>query len=108
MESLAVDIGESFDSPFGKSGAGGVGLGELVSIILSNALVVAGVILLFLLVLGGIGIIAGAGNDNPEQTAKGKQAVTAAVIGFIIVFASYWIIQVIQSITGVEILNPGF
>ena len=104
MGNLAVDIGDSFGSPFGKT----AGLGQLVSVVISNALIVAGVILLFLLVLGGIGIIAGAGNDNPEQAAKGKQAVTAAVIGFIIVFASYWIIQIIQSITGVQILNPSF
>lgn len=100
----AVDIGGSFGSPLGRD----YGLGQLVSIILSNALVVAGVIFLFLLVAGGIGMIAGAGGNNPEQAAKGRQAATSAVIGFIIIVAAYWITQIIETITGVKILNPGF
>ena len=104
MEKIAVNIGSEFGSPFGQN----YGFGDLVSIILSNALVVAGIILLFLLIFGGISMIMGAGQDNPEQAAKGKQATTSAVIGFIIIFAAYWIIQIIETITGLNILKPGF
>ena len=104
MEKIAVDIGESFGSPFGQT----YGLADLVSVILSNAIVVAGIILLFLLIFGGISKIMGAGQDNPEQAAKGRQAATSAVIGFIIIFAAYWIIQIIETITGLNILKPGF
>ncbi len=104
MEKIAVNIGSEFGSPFGQN----YGFGDLVSIILSNALVVAGIILLFLLIFGGISMIIGAGQDNPEQAAKGKQATTSAVIGFIIIFAAYWIIQIIETITGLNILKPGF
>lgn len=103
MEKIAVNIGEEFGSPFGRE----YGLADLVSIILSNALVVAGIILLFLLIFGGISMIVGAGQDNPEQAAKGRQAATSAVIGFIIIFAAYWIIQIIETITGLQILKPG-
>jgi hypothetical protein len=99
----AVDIGTSFGSPFGQS----LGVGNLVSIILSNAVVLAGVIMLFLMLIGGFGIIMGAGQDNPETAAKGRKAVTAAVIGFIIIFASYWIIKIVETITAVKILKPG-
>jgi len=103
MSNLAqIDIGAQFGSKFGTE----LGIGDLVSIILSNALVLAGVILLFILVFGGIAMIAGAGNNNPEQAAKGKQAATSAVIGFIIVFAAYWIIQLIEILTGFSILRP--
>lgn len=103
MEKLAlVDIGKSFGSPFGQT----KGLADLVSVILSNALVIAGIIFLFLLIFGGISMIAGAGRDNPEQAAKGKQAATAAVTGFIIIFAAYWIILIIEAATGLAILNP--
>ena len=104
MEKIAVDIGESFGSPFGQT----YGLADLVSVILSNAIVVAGIILLFLLIFGGVSMIIGAGQDNPEAAGKGKQAATAAVIGFIIIFAAYWIIQIIETITGLDILKPGF
>jgi len=99
-----INIGQQFNSPIGTT----VGLGGLVSIILSNALVIAGIILVFLLVFGGVSVIASAGRDNPEGAAKGKQAVTAALVGFIIIFAAYWIIQIIEQLTGVDIFNPGF
>jgi len=56
--------------------------------------------------LGGIGMIAGAGNSNPEQAGKGRQAATSAVVGFIIVFAAYWIMQLIEILTGFSILRP--
>ncbi len=103
MEQLAVNIGESFGSPFGQE----KGIGDLVSAIISNALVIAGIILVFIFVFGGISMIAGAGQDNPERAAKGKQAATSALLGFIIIFAAYWIIRIIESITGLNILNPG-
>jgi len=103
VNQLAVNIGDSFKSPFGQS----KGIADLVSVILSNILVIAGIVLVFFFIFGGISIIAGSGQDNPEKTAKGKQTVTAALIGFIIIFAAYWIIQIIESLTGLNILNPG-
>ena len=103
IDALAqVPIGPRFGSPFGQS----LGFGDLVSIILSNALVIAGIIFFFLILFGGISIIAGAGQDDPGRTARGKQTVTAAVIGFIIIFAAYWIIKIIEFATGLNILNP--
>ena len=102
MEKLAVNIGSEFGSPFGQT----EGVGDLISAILSNAVVLASFILFLLLVFGGFSMIMGAGQNNPERAAKGKQAATAAAVGFIIIFASYWIIQIIQSLTGVKILNP--
>jgi len=103
VNKLAVDIGTSFNSPFGQE----KGIGDLVSAIISNALVIAGIILVFFFIFGGISMIAGAGQDNPERAAKGKQAATSALLGFIIIFAAYWIIRIIESITGLAILNPG-
>lgn len=80
-------------------------VGKLVSIIVSNAMVIAGIILLFFMVFGGISMIAGAGSQNPEQVGKGRQAITSALIGFIIVFAAYWIVQLIEVLTGIKILG---
>ena len=105
MEKIAIDIGDQFFGPESHKLKELTGIGDLVTVILSNALVIAGIILLFLLVFGGISMVLGAGRDNPEQAAKGKQAATAAVIGFIIIFASYWIIQLIQLLTGITILQ---
>jgi Zn-dependent protease with chaperone function len=102
MNKLAADIGANFNSPIGNT----VRVGDLVSIILSNAIVVAGIIMLFFIVIGGIMLIASAGQDDPQKAAQGKKAVTTGVIGFIIIFASYWIVQIIEVMTGLNILSP--
>jgi hypothetical protein len=100
VNNLAVDIGGAFNSPIKDVNQ----IGGLVSTIVSVALTLSGIIILILFVLGGIGIIAGAGGNNPEQAQKGKQTITAAAIGFVIVFAAYWIVQLIEFITGIHIL----
>ena len=105
MDKIAVDIGDQFFGPGSHKLKELTGIGDLVTVILSNALVIAGIIMLFLLVFGGVSMVIGAGRDNPEQAAKGKQAATAAVIGFIIIFAAYWIIQIVEYFTGIKILQ---
>ncbi len=79
-------------------------IGKLTSNLVVAAISISGIILLFLLIGGGIGIIAGSGSDNPEAVAKGKQAVTSALIGFIIVISAYWIVKLIEMIIGVPII----
>jgi len=44
-------------------------------------------------------------SNNPDKAADGNKIVTSAIIGLVVLFASYWIIQIIQVITGVDILN---
>ena len=105
MNKLAtVFIGTNFDSPFGQTKS----LGDLVSLILEGSFAIAGVLLLFLIIFAGFSMIAGAGSNNPEQSAKGKKAATAAVIGFAIVFGAYLIIQLIELLLGSNpITQPG-
>lgn len=82
-------------------------LGTLVSVLLFNAYVLAGIVFFLLLLFGGFGVILGAGGGNPEQTAKGSKAVAAAFGGFLIIFLSYWIIRIIEVITGIDIFQSG-
>ncbi len=97
-----VNIGGAFGSKYGQS----LGIKDLVSIILSNAVVFAGIILLFLMIIGGITMMVGAGSGNKDNVAKGKKALTSAIIGFLIIFASYWIIKIAESIFQFKILEP--
>jgi sterol desaturase/sphingolipid hydroxylase (fatty acid hydroxylase superfamily) len=76
---------------------------SFVSSILPNVFVIAGLILLGLIVAGGIGFITSAG--NPEAQQKSKGTITNAVLGFVIIFAAYWLIQIIQIITGIDIIG---
>ena len=77
----------------------------LISDILPNVYVFASLILLAYLVFGGVMMITSAGAD---QTQKGQQIISNAIIGFLIVFASFWIIQIVQILTGVSILDSSF
>lgn len=92
----AVDIGTAFGSPWGQT----LSLADLVSNIIVAAMSVAGIITIFLFIFGGFKIIAAAGSSDPKSAAQGKQAITWAVIGFIIVFTSYLITQIFTAITG--------
>jgi uncharacterized membrane protein YozB (DUF420 family) len=80
-------------------------LGGFISALLPNVYVIASVLLFILLLAGGIMIIASAGKGEQEGTKKGAQAITAAFVGFLIIFISYWIIQIIQVVTGIEIFT---
>lgn len=86
---------------------GNGGVSVLVSIILKNSLILASILLLALLIFGGISFIMNAGNSDTKKAQQGKSAITSAAIGFAIVLLAYSIIQIIQVVTGLNILNSG-
>lgn len=81
-------------------------IGSFLSVILKNSLTLVGVILLVLLVFGGLTYIIGAGSDDSKKTAQGRAVVTSALLGFAVVLLAYFIVQIIEVITGINILNP--
>ena len=48
-------------------------------------------------------IILGAGKGESQQAEKGKKIVTNTLIGFLVIFLSYWIIQIVEIVTGIPI-----
>jgi len=102
-----VDIDQSF---FGQVGhflgdlnPGVEGLGQLVSILLPNAIMVAGVVLVILIIIAGFYMITGAG--DPQKIEQGKNIITAGIIGFIIIAVAFLIVRFIESTFGVSILG---
>lgn len=79
--------------------------GELINIIVKNAVVIAGVISFALLVFGGLGIIMGAGGGDPKRMQQGRKTIVGALGGLILVLTSVWIIQIIEAITGTSLLR---
>ena len=102
-----VDIGEAFKlrpNDAGIANTKGYGsLGEFISTMLPNVFVLASIILFILLIVGGFVMIASAG--NPDKQKSGSNALTAAIIGFAIIFASFWVIKLIEFLTGVNIFK---
>jgi len=76
------------------------GFGEILSQVLKFAFPFAGLILFFVLISGGFQFLTSAG--NPESMEKAQKKITNAVIGFFIIFLSYWILQIIENIFGIK------
>ncbi len=83
-------VGEIFDDPT-----------DLINLLVPNLFILAGTIFFFLLILGGFTIISSGSADGVD---KGKQQITVAILGFAIMFCAYWIVQVVEYLTGVTIL----
>lgn len=102
-----VKFGDKFGSPFGTSLIG-LGAGDLLTIVIQIAIVVAGVILLFLVIGGGLKMIQGAGNSDPKATAASHNAITYAIAGFILILFAFLIVRIIETIVGNNFLTqPG-
>ena len=69
---------------------------------LRPVLVFAGVLLIMIFV-GGIGMILNAG--NPEAAKSSNKTLTAAVMGFAILIAAFWIVKIIEIIFGINIFQ---
>jgi hypothetical protein len=78
----------------------GLTVGQIVTKFLPYLFVVAGLILMFYLIMGGFGLMTSGGDPKKVQSAQGK--ITSAVVGFFIIFVAYWITQLLQSIFGLS------
>ena len=100
-----VDIGNQFVGNSSGNLSDPTGVSVYVSNIITGAISVAGIILLFILIGGGIAMIAGAGKSDPKAVETGKKAATSALIGFIVVFSAYWLVKLIETITGLSLIS---
>lgn len=73
---------------------------SMVNLLVRVIFVGVGLILLAMIVVSGLSMIAGGKSENME---KAKSTMTSAVIGFLVIFAAYWIMQIIQIFTGADI-----
>lgn len=101
-----VKIGDATPLGEGKGNLSSyTSLSQILSPLLKNALTLAGIIFLALILVGGIGMIASAGNGDQKKSEQSKKTITSAVIGFVVVFAAYLLIQLIEVLTGLNMLN---
>jgi len=77
---------------------------DIINVILPFIFVIAGLILFFMLIAGGFTIFTSIG--NPEKIKKGTGMITSALIGFFIIFAAYWILQLLEYTFGLKLISP--
>lgn len=76
-------------------------VGGIISSILPYLFVFAGLLLLFYLIYGGFHMMIAAGDEKGLAQARGK--ITNALVGFLLLFISYWLVQVVEFILGIKI-----
>jgi len=77
--------------------------GGIVSRVIEFIFPIAGLILFVMIIWGGFEMMMGA--TNKKSLDSGKQRVTAAIVGFIILFSVYWIAQIVEMMFGVNMLG---
>jgi len=74
---------------------------DLISTIIPYLYVIAGLILFAFLIIGGFGYLTSGGDPEKIKAAGGK--ITHALIGFLIIFLSYWLVQILEIVLGIQI-----
>lgn len=78
--------------------------GDVISILLPYIFVIAGLILFGLLIVNGFNFLTSGG--DPKKTEGAKGGITAALIGFGIIIAAYWLTQILEYVLHIKILGP--
>lgn len=75
--------------------------GGILSRVITFAFPLAGLILFVMLFWGGFEMLSGAATKKSMDA--GKQRVTAAVVGFILLFVSYWLVRLLEEVFGIKV-----
>jgi len=77
-------------------------LGDLISQLLPYILAFAGLALFVMLIWGGITLMTAAG--DPAKSKAGYGRISTGLIGFLIIFISYFVTQIVEVVLGIKIL----
>jgi len=75
-------------------------LASIVNAFVTPILTLAGIALFLFMVIAGFKYMASGDDPKAKDSAKGQ--LTSAIIGFVIIFAAYWILEIVAAVFGVE------
>lgn len=82
----------------------GKDIADIVASAIPYLLALAGILFLVYIVYGGISLMLSQGDPKAIESSKAK--ITNGLIGFIVVFCAYWIVQLAGNILGLnDIVN---
>ena len=101
---FAVDIGDRLYLDPANTVGGIYGtFSVLLNLLVRNIFVIGGVLTFLYLISAGVKLALAGGNPKEIEGARGM--ITAAIMGFAVIFAAYWIIMIIEKVTGVAIFK---
>lgn len=84
----ALKVADVYDTP-----------AKLINTVVSNLMVIAGIIFFIMLIYAGFQYV----KDNKKGPEEAKNILKVAITGFVIMLAAYWIIQIVEIVTNVQI-----
>ncbi len=96
-----IEIKPKAGSQFARLGE--LTIGSIVSGLIRFSLVIAALAFFFILVIGGIRWILSGGDKANTEAARNQ--ITAALVGLVIVFAAWAIVQLINTFFGINIFE---
>lgn len=81
---------------------------SIINVLLPNLMLLAGIILFIIVIIAGFQMVATAGSGDAKAAEQWKTTLTYSIAGFLLIVFSYAIIKLIDSIWGINILNPNF
>lgn len=81
-------------------------IGSLIAKVIPFIFAVAGFGLLLMLLAGGFSFLTSAGDQKKMDSARSR--ITNAILGFIIIFAAYWLVQIAGFVLGIRGIGSMF
>ena len=100
-EGGTINLNPTTGTPF--TGLTEATIGSLISGLITLVLIVAAVVFFFMLIIGGLRWILSGGDKANTEAARSQ--ITAALVGLVIVFAAFAIVNVIEALFGFSILE---
>lgn len=98
-QNLTLPGGGSVKGPLNIPGAGAnPTIGGILSSVIPFVIGIAGLGLLLMLISAGYTFMTSAG--DAKKMEEGKQRLTFAIVGFIIIFGAYWVVQILGIMFG--------
>ncbi len=72
---------------------------KIVNLIVSNLFVIAGIVIFIFIIGAGFSFL----QESSQGKEEARNLATGAIIGFIVMFAAYWIVQIVAAVTGADI-----
>lgn len=80
--------------------AKGLTLGDIVNALIPSLFIIAGLVLLLYLIWGGYTYMLSRGDE--KATALGKERITNAIVGFVIIFVAFWLVRLVGLVLGIK------
>lgn len=109
-QTLTLPGGEQIQGPAGiavlQDTSGKISIGSILSRAIPFVFAFAGIGLFLMILASGFDYLTSAGDE--KKLEQGKQRLTYAIVGFVVIFASFWIVEALGAMFGMETVTNIF